>query len=598
MPLDVVATPCRAVIPPVSARLYGYPCSSGVFTHNPAKIAKDNRHPAMIKSISQLSSCYDQSRQFYVSSAGKGDESTMTKATTDTPADGASASSIPAATKSAFRAPVTARPVWSVRDKGLVVIGTLMVYAIFIAVFVIHQKNLLLRDFDEIQQSVEIDGVLKQVDAAVFQSVLATYANIDALDRTAVMRRIQVHFQTLVNKHAELVTRAPQYNLDLAGVNAALSVADKNPSKANMNQLIQELLKTKSEFTKITDEGQQSRKQMTVNFRKLGDSVVMTALLLGMLGLALLGTLTVLFFRRLKDDLHTLQTRAMDIVHGYRDAPLPISRQDEVGQLMTAINDMASALDTREKELMIERQKYFHQEKMAAIGTLAAGVAHEIGNPIAAISGITQEMAERRNTNRDGHCQSCRPDLIHVQTQRIATITREISDFASHQTAEPQLLDLNGLLRSTSSLMRYDHRLRRVALRFDLDDQLPAIYGVADQLTQVIMNLMVNAMDALEEVFDRPPVITVATRVQDAQVCLSIEDNGCGIDSKTLTRVFEAFFTTKAVGHGTGLGLSLCYSIMQKNGGSISIDSARGAGTCARVLFPTTETAYKETNLL
>lgn len=522
----------------------------------------------------------------------------MTPATTDTQSDGASPSFIPAAADSAVPATAAARPVWSVRDKGLVVIGTLMVYAIFIAIFVIHQKNQLLRNFDQIQQSVEIDGVLKQVDAAVFQSVLATYANIDALDRTAVIWRIQIHYQTLKNKHAELLARAPQYNLDLANVDAALAVADKEPSKANMSQLIQELLKAKSEFTKITDEDQQSRKQMTVNFRKLGDSVVMTALLLGMLGLALLGTLTVLFFRRLKDDLRTLRTRAMDIVHGYRDAPLPISRQDEVGQLMMAINDMASALDTREKELMIERQKYFHQEKMAAIGTLAAGVAHEIGNPIAAISGITQEMADRRTANRDGHCQSCRPDLIHVQTQRIAAITREISDFAAHQTAEPQLLDLNGLLRSTSSLMRYDHRLRRIAFRFDLDDQLPAIYGVADQLTQVIMNLMVNAMDALEEVVDRAPVITVATRAEGAQVCLSIEDNGCGMSSKTLTRAFEAFFTTKMVGHGTGLGLSLCYSIMQKNGGSINIDSALGAGTCARVLFPTTETAYKETNLL
>lgn len=523
----------------------------------------------------------------------------MTTATSDdAPTDGAPARSIPTARHSANPPLAVARPVWSVRDKSLVVIGALLAYGMFIAIFVINQKNLLLHDFDEIQQSVEIDGVLKQVDAAVFQSVMATYANIDALDRTLVMQRIELHYQTLLNKHTELVARAPQFNLNLTRVEAALNAAKKEPSRTNMNQLIQDLLQVKSEFTEITEQAQQSRKQMTVNFRKLGDSVVMTALLLGMLGLALLGTLTVLFFRRLKDDLHTLQTRAMDIVHGYRDAPLPISRQDEVGQLMMAINDMASALDTREKELMIERQKYFHQEKMAAIGTLAAGVAHEIGNPIAAISGITQEMTERRKANRDGHCLSCRPDLIHAQTQRIATITREISDFASHQTAEPQLLDLNGLLRSTSSLMRYDHRLRRVALRFDLDGQLPAIYGVADQLTQVIMNLMVNAMDALEEVFDRAPAITVATRVQDAQVCLSIEDNGCGMDSKTLTRVFEAFFTTKAVGHGTGLGLSLCYSIMQKNGGSIGIESTLGSGTCARVLFPTTETAYKDTNLL
>lgn len=489
--------------------------------------------------------------------------------------------------------------VWSVRDKSLIVIGVLVAYAMFIAFFVVQQKNLLLRDFDEIQQSVEIDGVLKQVDAAIFQSVMATYANIDAPDRDALMRRIHFHYQTLLNRHAELIARAPQYNLDLARVNTALSVAEKNPSRANLNQLSQELLAVEGEFSHLTEQARQARKQMTENYRKLGNSMVMTALLLGMLGLALLGALTVLFFRRLKEDLSVLQTRAMEIVNGYRDAPLQISRHDEVGQLMMAINNMASTLDTREKELMMERQKYFHQEKMAAIGTLAAGVAHEIGNPIAAISGIAQEMTERRNANCHlDFCQPCRPDLIHIQTQRIATITREISEFASHQTIEPQLLDLNALLRSTSALMRYDKRSRRIAITFELDSQLPAIYGVADQVTQVIMNLLVNAMDALEGVFDRPPAITIATRPQDDRVCLSIDDNGCGMDANTLARVFEAFFTTKAVGHGTGLGLSLCYSIMQKSGGSITIDSTLDTGTCVQALFPTTEIAYKETNKL
>ena len=523
----------------------------------------------------------------------------MTTAARNTLANKGANSTSPPTRDSIASAPAPTGRVWSVRDKGLVVIGTLVAYAVFIAAFVVQQKNLLLRDFDEIQQSVEIDGLLKQVDGAIFQSVMATYANIDALDRGALMQRIQFHYHTLVSKHAELGARAPQYRLNLTNVNIALSVADMDPSRTNLNQLTKELLKAKGEFAQITEQAQQSRRQMTEKYRKLGDSMVMTALLLGMLGLALLGALTVLFFRRLKDDLSILQTRAMEIVNGYRDAPLPISRHDEVGQLMMAINNMASTLDTREKELMMERQKYFHQEKMAAIGTLAAGVAHEIGNPIAAISGIAQEMAERRNASCNMDlCQPCRPDLIHIQTQRIATITREISEFASHQTVEPQLLDLNSLLRSTSALMRYDKRSRRIELKFDLDSQLPAFYGVADQVTQVIMNLLVNAMDALEEVFDRAPVITISTHPQGDRVCLSIEDNGCGMDAVTLTRVFEAFFTTKAVGRGTGLGLSLCYSIMQKSGGSIGIDSTPGQGTCVQAFFPTTETAYKETNAL
>ena len=483
----------------------------------------------------------------------------------------------------------------SVRAKGLVVIGILVIYAMAIAVFALHQKTLLLQDFQDIQQSQEIDSVLKQVDMAVFHSVMSIIPNINATDREAGMQLILMYHQRLVNKHAELTARIPQYSFSLEAVNAALAEVTGNPSRGNMDQLIRELVKTKNEITRLAEKSEKNRAQLSRDYHTKSDSVAMTALFFGTLGLTLLGTITWLFFRRLTNDLGTLQKRALDIVKGYRGEPLPILRHDEVGQLMKAVNSMASTLDKHEKELLLERQKYFHQEKMAAIGALAAGVAHEIGNPIAAISGLAQEMNERRDSRcRPGECESCRPDLIQVQTQRLAAITREISSLAAYQTTEPQLLDLNALLRSTASLLRYDKRLRQVALKLELDDQLPAIFGVADQFTQVVMNLLINSMDALEDVTDRTPVITLTTHAEAQWARLTVQDNGRGMNEKTLNRAFEAFYTTKAVGKGTGLGLSLCYSIMQKNGGSISIDSTPGVGTSVQVLFALTEAAYTE----
>lgn len=492
-------------------------------------------------------------------------------------------------------APAATNRYWSVRAKGLLVIGILVAYAVLIAVFVLYQKKLLLLDFEEIQQSQEIDGVLKQVDMAVFHSVVSLYPSMDAREREAGMRSVVRHHQLLLNKHAELAARVPQYKVSLDAVNAALANALEQPSRANMDLLIQELVKTKHELSHFSKNAQEKRAQLSRNYHLKSDSVAVTALVLVTIGLALLGMVTGLFFRRLTEDLQVLQTRALDIVAGYRGEPIPIRRHDEVGQLMMAVNNMASTLDKHEKDLMVERQKYFHQEKMAAIGALAAGVAHEIGNPIAAISGIAQEMAERRVARcQSPECETCRPDLIQVQTQRLAAITREISSFAAHQTVEPQLLDLNALLRSTSSLLRYDKRLRRVALTLDLDDQLPAIYGVADQLTQVVMNLLINSMDALEGTSDRPLTITLSTRVENESVSLTVQDNGHGMDKETLSRAFEAFYTTKSAGKGTGLGLSLCYSIMEKNGGSISIESTPGVGTSVKVFFSLTEDAYNK----
>jgi two-component system, NtrC family, sensor kinase len=483
----------------------------------------------------------------------------------------------------------------SIRTKGLLVFAALMIYTLIVDAFVFHQKELLLRDFEEIQQTLEVEALLKQVDVSSFHMVMTIFANIDAPDPVAGLQRIATHHQSLLHQQAQLRARLPQSELGVVSMNAAWNEVTQAPSRTNLNRLVVELIKIKNAIGMLTEQSQDRRKQLSERYRNHSDSVAITTFLLGMLGLALLGAIIGLFFRRLTDDLRTLQTRALDIVQGYRGAPIPLTRHDEVGQLISAVNGMERALDTREKELMVERQKYFHQEKMAAIGTLAAGVAHEIGNPIAAISGIAQEMAERKMEKLRG-CRECRPDLIYAQTQRLTAITREISEFASPQAVEPQFLDLNGQLRSTSSLIRYDKRLQRVVLKLDLDPQLPAIYGVADQLTQLIMNLLINAMDALEGMQERSAMITISTRCDYERILMTVEDNGHGMDQATLSRVFEAFFTTKLAGKGTGLGLSLCYSIMKKHGGTIEMESNPGVGTRVQVFFPLTETAYHQAN--
>lgn len=493
------------------------------------------------------------------------------------------------------------RFVLSIRAKGMIVFAALMAYSVVIAFFVFHQKNLLLHEFEDIQGALETEAMLKQADVSTFHAVMAIFANIDSPDHAAGMQRIQMHHQSLLHRNAELSARLPNASLNVADLNAAWEEANKDSSRANLNRLIVELIKAKNDLGVLTEQVQENRKSLSERYRAQSDSVAMTTFLLGMLGLGLLGAIIGLFFRRLTVDLRTLQIRALEIVKGFRGEPIAITRHDEVGQLMAAVNNMAETLDRREKELMLERQKYFHQEKMAAIGTLAAGVSHEIGNPIAAIAGIAQEMVERRaasgNPCTAADCHDCRPEMIYAQTQRLATITREIAEFASPRATQPQLLDLNAQLRSTSSLIRYDKRLQNVTLRLDLDSQLPAIYGVADQLTQLIMNLLINAMDALEDVQDgRTPTIVISTHADAERACVVIEDNGHGIDPETLGRVFEAFFTTKPAGKGTGLGLSLCYSIAKKHGGSIEIDSTPGVGTRVQVFFPLNDTTYNEAN--
>jgi signal transduction histidine kinase len=490
--------------------------------------------------------------------------------------------------------PAPSRTALSIRSKGMIVFAALVAYFVLICAFVFYQKNLLLRDFEAIEGTMGTEAMLKEADVSTFHTVIALFVNGGTLDDGA-MARVDSHYDALMAQHHALQQRLGGSYLDLGPLTAAASALQRDRDKAGLNRLVAELVESKNRLAQLTEQVQHERKAAFDRYRSQSNSVALTALGLGMLGLGLLGAIIGLFFRRLTDDLTVLQRRALDIVTGYRGAPLAVARHDEVGQLMDAVNSMADMLDQREREELLNRQTYLHQEKMAAIGALAAGLAHEIGNPIAAISGLAQEMIATRDVGC-GTCGGCSPELIVAQTTRLASITREIAEFASPRAAEPQYLDLNEQVRNTASLLRYDRRINHVTLHVDLDPQLPAIYGVADQFTQLLMNLVINAMDAIEGVAGRAPTITVATRCAGARASLVVEDNGCGMDAATRAHAFEAFFTTKPAGKGTGLGLSLCYSIVKMHGGTIELVSTPAVGTRVEMTFPLNDTSFNTNN--
>ncbi len=470
------------------------------------------------------------------------------------------------------------------RVKGFLAFAAVVIYAVLLTTFTFNKKDELVDEFEKLQNLYKVEEQLRQVDATAFHIVMAVFINSDKDDENSVVQRFQSNFDLLKRKNAELTMRYPHASVNLAGVEQALAQATEHPSPAALAAMNSELLKVKIEVTQHIDESRRDQIATAEHFHMQWDSAALASLLFGLIGLLLLGAIIGLFFTRLTNDLHTLKARALDIIRGERNVLTPVTRNDEVGELMQAVNQMAKALDEREKELVIARQKYFHQEKMAAVGALAAGVAHEIGNPIAAMSGVLQEMVLEQSTGKRKMNEGSKLSMLQTHIHRLSAITREISEYAAPQPLERQLLDLNGLVRTTAGLMGYDKRMRRVNLRLNLDSQLPAIYGVADQLTQVIMNLLINAADALESVDNRAQEITLQTEVVNGNVRLTVADNGSGIDKETLSRVFEAFFTTKR--KGNGLGLSLCYSIITGHGGTIEIDSTPGEGTKVLVLLP------------
>ncbi|HEV2670815.1 MAG TPA: ATP-binding protein [Gemmatimonadales bacterium] len=223
-------------------------------------------------------------------------------------------------------------------------------------------------------------------------------------------------------------------------------------------------------------------------------------------------------------------------------------------------------------------------EKLAAVGQLVSGVAHELNNPLTSIAGLSEFLLEQKELGKKdrGHLQ-----VIQEQAERAGRIVRNLLTFARKGTGERAPVDLNDVIRRTLSLTAYDHKLTDITVTRALSGALPEVLGDRHGLQQVVLNLVTNAAHAVaENPRDRPREITVSTWF-DGQVHLRVADSGPGIPEQVRQSVFTPFFTTKEPGKGTGLGLSITYSIVESHGGHITIEPAPASGGAAfRVDLP------------
>lgn len=312
-------------------------------------------------------------------------------------------------------------------------------------------------------------------------------------------------------------------------------------------------------------------------------SLLGAASLVILAGLAVFGALLTRFLGRLAADLGRLQARALEVANGLRAPPLALERDDEVGALARAVDKMAADLQAREAEIAAARLEQFHGERMLLLGGIAAGLAHEIGNPVAGIAAIAAEMAEARRLDRRPECD---PAALGALAERLGAITRRFASIAGPPSRELAPTALNTVVENVASLVALDARFRRIAIERGLDPGLPALLVHEDDVVQLLQHLLVNAAESFDGSGVARPRIGVATWREDRWAVLEVADNGRGMDAQTAARAFEPLFTTKRPGRGNGLGLDACRRIMQRHGGLIALESAPGQGTQARCRFP------------
>ena len=427
--------------------------------------------------------------------------------------------------------------------------------------------------------SVQVEAVLTGLgkvmknNPELFDSVVALQINLGGLTGTGLGKMVEANPDLFVG-----VTKPQATPMWLTKTIKPMDREIIAEVRTNLHKLVFDL----DQVTKLI----RSRKHMLLEqYRATFDRLSLVWSLTAAVGIVFLGGLVMVFVSRLAVDVRRVQDRALEIIEGYRGQPLKVTRHDELGSLMAAINKMQ--LELRQNEVQMERirQQRFHKEKMAAVGSIAAVVAHEINNPLSAIVGAAQAMLDQRSAHGDrrDHSQS---QVIFEQARRVMNITRQISEFSTPQSTEQQLLDLNNLIRNTVRFISFDRRFSTIDMGLNLDPDLPAIRAVGDHVTQIVMNLLVNSADAMEGRSGSKARIDVSTHVQDGYAVVTVSDNGTGMDKSTLGRIFEEFFTTKPPGKGSGIGMAVSKSLVESDGGMISVESEPGAGTTVMVRLP------------
>jgi PAS domain S-box-containing protein len=252
---------------------------------------------------------------------------------------------------------------------------------------------------------------------------------------------------------------------------------------------------------------------------------------------------------------------------------------DEISHVITIGEDVT---DSRRIQGQI-----MQSEKLAAIGQLAAGVMHEINNPLATISACVAAITGRLDDAAGPERAAVEEylELIDKEVDRCTRIVDGLLDFSRPKGKAKGRVVLNALVDETLFLMKHHQRFKRLTVARELDMTLPATKGNAEQLIQVLMALMLNAVDAMDD-RGKLTVRTVRSQTRADEVVLEIEDTGVGIPRADQTKIFEPFYTTKPPGRGTGLGLSICYGIVEDHQGRIEVESQPGRGTTFRVFLP------------
>ena len=322
---------------------------------------------------------------------------------------------------------------------------------------------------------------------------------------------------------------------------------------------------------------------LEVKYADIRRKAISVFILITVAGMALAIGLGYILADKIMSPVHRLIKGSQQVTEGSLTPEIgPISK-GEIGVLQNTFKDMVAAMGRRRAAA---QNQLLQSEKQASVGRLAAGVAHEINNPLTGVLTYTHMLLRRKDIGDE-----IRSDLqtIAESTERVRKIVKGLLDFSRQTKLDKEPTEVNRLVHSAISLMENQALVRGIGIKFNPGENLPMLILDRSQFQSVLLNMIINALDATEpggniNIYTATGLSASATGQKGVEITLA--DTGCGISPEDLDKLFDPFFTTKEVGQGTGLGLSVSYGIVQRHGGTIRVQSEVGKGTRFFIWLP------------
>ncbi len=411
----------------------------------------------------------------------------------------------------------------SLRARGLLATLALLLYTLLSGLYVAGERARINDSVTALESLSRHEKALALTEAAVSSALIdVNEAGNAEHAATASPNDLRLYMESCAKLFAALEEFDPGYVRLQRAIERSYEGLQALPVRASWIDLREALGRAADDLDIRRAQLAEQRENAVQSYQRSYDAVTVKTMLLSVVGLVAFGTLAAWFFARLARDIGRLEAHARQIVGGTRGVALEVQREDELGRLMHAVNRLSADLDEREQRIELDRQRSAHQDKMLAMGAVAAGMAHEVNNPLMVIAG-TAESLKAAALARDDVAAAEEAERIAAHAHRAGQAAQRLADAAAPQPSQRDWIDLPALVQRVVQWMSYDRRYRGFAFDLRVPSDLPAAYSSAEAVQRVLTQMLTLACDALAARGQPRAALTITLARADATVELSLD---------------------------------------------------------------------------